>query len=421
MTTPPGRPTSTASTDLGRLRIDRNREPGRSPRRWLLIGAPILLLVIVALALQARSGGLGGAKIETTATVLRPAPGAGGSDVLTANGYVQARRNAAVSAEVQGRLQDLFVQEGSRVKKGQVLARLANEDLRARVARAESEIGVRQAFVEEARAERNDAENELQRQQALLERRLGTQSEFDAAQARRDVNAARISTATEQLTAANAELRVARAELAKTEIRAPFDGTVLQKNAEIGEMVSPVSMGGSGSRGAIVTIASLDSLDVEVDVNESYIGRLRLGQPARVTTDAYPDTAFAARVRQIVPTSDRQKATVLVKAEILVPDARLLPDMGAKVTFLAAGTGTAATTARAYPRLSDQALQQEGGTRFVWLVRPDNTVERRVVTVGANAGGSVEITAGLNGGEVVVVRASKALRDGAKVSRPGNN
>src|SRR5262249_49236424 len=142
-------------------------------------------------------------------------------------------------------------------------------------------------------------------------------------------------TATQQLQAAEDELALARAELAKTEIRAPFRGTVLRKNAEVGEMVAPVSLGGSGSRGAIVTIADLDSLDVEVDVNETYIGRLRVGQPARVTTDAYPDTIFAARVRQIVPTSDRQKATVLVKAAILHADIRLLPDMGAKVAFLA--------------------------------------------------------------------------------------
>lgn len=418
MTTPPHRTTSAGSTDLGRLRIDRSRTRARPPRRWFFIALALGAVLIAALALQARSGGLSRAKIEETATVLRPAASGSGADVLTANGYVQARRNAAVSAEVQGRLQELFVQEGSRVEKGQVLARLANEDLRAQLARAASEVGVRQAAIEEARAERTDAENELRRQKALSERGLGTESTLDAAQARRDVNAARISTATEQLSAANAELRVARAELAKTEIRAPFNGTVLRKNAEIGEMVSPVSMGGSGSRGAIVTIASLDSLDVEVDVNETYIGRLRLGQLARVTTDAYPDTAFAARVRQIVPTSDRQKATVLVKVEILVPDARLLPDMGAKVTFLAPDAAAAAVTARAYPLLPEKAVQQEGAATFVWLLRPEGTVERRSVNVGARTGGNVEILSGLTGGERVAVRATKPLRDGAKVSLP---
>lgn len=418
MTTPPGRPATAGSADLGSLRIDRNREPGRSKRRWVLLGVPLVVLTAGALVLQARFGAPGANKIEETTTVLRPAAAGRGSDVLTANGYVHARRNAAVSAEVQGRLQELLVQEGSRVEKGQVLARLANEDLRARAARAASEVGVRQAVIEEARAERQDAENELQRQKALLDRGLGTQAAFDGAQARRDVIAARISTATEQLAAAQDDRRVARAELAKTEIRAPFSGTVLRKDAEIGEMVAPVSLGGSGSRGAIVTIASLDSLDVEVDVNEAYIGRLRLGQPARVTTDAYPDTAFAARVRQIVPTSDRQKATVLVKAEILAPDARLLPDMGAKVTFLAAGTAPAAATARSYPLLAEKAVQQDGAASFVWLVRPEGTLERRAVTVGASAGGNVEITSGLGGGEVVVVRASKPLRDGAKATLP---
>src|SRR5262249_15201651 len=152
--------------------------------------------------------------------------------------------------------------------------------------------------IEEARAERTDVEHDLSRQRSLLERGLGTQAAVDAAQAKHDLVVARIGTAEQQLGAARADLEMAQAELAKTRIRAPFRGTVLRKNAEVGEMVAPVSLGGSGSRGAIVTIADLDSMDVEVDVNESYIGRLRLGQPARVTVDAYGDTVFAARVRQ---------------------------------------------------------------------------------------------------------------------------
>ncbi len=183
-------------------------------------------------------------------------------------------------------------------------------------------------------------------------------------------------------------------------------------------MVATVAMGGSGSRGAIVTIADLDSLDVEVDVNEAYIGRLKLGQPARVTTDAYPDTSFAARVRQIVPTSDRQKATVLVKAEILTPDSRLLPDMGAKVTFLAAGTTAAASVARSAPTVGESAIQRDGAATFVWLLRPEGRVERRAVELATTANGRVEVTKGLVGGEVVAVRAARPLRDGVKVSLP---
>jgi RND family efflux transporter MFP subunit len=175
-------------------------------------------------------------------------------------------------------------------------------------------------------------------------------------------------------------------------------------------------MGGSGSRGAIVTIAALDSLDVEVDVNEAYIGRLRLGQPAEAVTDAYPDTAFAARVRQIVPTSDRQKATVLVKAEILRPDARLLPEMGAKVTFL-----DEAAPARTAPRrvtVLEAAVQHEGETVFVWQVAADGRVARRPVQVGATTNGRVEILSGLEGGETLVSKSTRPLRDGAKVRVP---
>jgi RND family efflux transporter MFP subunit len=418
-----GAPPRLADADLGRLRIDRDRERRPSRRRWLFIVVPIVLLVAAALVLRARSGMWpgGGPRVEETAIALVPAPGqAGGGarELLTANGYVQARRNAAVSAELTGRLAMLYVQEGSRVEKGQIVAELASADLQARVARAETELAVRAAAIDEARAERTDAENALVRERTLQERGLGTQAVVDAAQARRDLVAARIETATQQRAAAEAELRLARAELDKTRIRAPFSGTVLRKNAEVGEMVAPVSLGGSGSRGAIVTIAALDSLDVEVDVNEAYIARLRLGQPARVVTDAYPDTAFAARVRQIVPTSDRQKATVLVKAEILAPDARLLPDMGAKVTFLTDAASPHEVTSRAGPTLPEAAVQREGAETFVWIVRDNRTVERRSVAMRPGANGRVEITNGLAGGETVVVRAAKPLRDGQKVRLP---
>ncbi len=409
-----------SEADLGRLRIDRDPVRGPSVRRWLVIVVPILILAGAGLFLRARAGLLPGMRVRLleTAVVLRPAVASGGRDELTANGYVQARRSAAVSAEITGRLQRLLVEEGSRVERGELIAELASSDLRARVATAQSQIGVRTAAIEEARAERTDAENELGRQKTLLERGLGTQAAFDGAQARRDVIVARIATATEQLTAAHADLDLARAELAKAQIRAPFTGTVLRKNAEVGEMVSTVSLGGSGSRGAIVTIADLDSLDVEVDVNEAYIGRLKLGQPARVTTDAYPDTSFAARVRQIVPTSDRQKATVLVKAEILAPDSRLLPDMGAKVTFLAAGTTAAASVERRGPTLADNAIQHAGAETFVWLVGPEGRIERRTVELGAGVNGRVQVAKGLVGGETVAVRAARPLRDGLKVSLP---
>jgi RND family efflux transporter MFP subunit len=413
-----------ADADLERLRIDRDREPGRSRRRWVLVLVPIVLLVAAALVLRTRSGLWpgGGTRIEETAIALKPAtggnPGGSGRELLTANGYVQARRNAAVSAELTGRLAMLYVQEGSKVEKGQIVAELASADLRARVVRAQTEVAVRRAAIDEARAERTDAENALVRERSLQERGLGTQAVVDAAQARRDLVAARIATATEQRGAAEAELALARAELDKTRIRAPFSGTVLRKNAEVGEMVAPVSLGGSGSRGAIVTIAALDSLDVEVDVNEAYIGRLRLNQPARVVTDAYPDVAFAARVRQIVPTSDRQKATVLVKAEILRPDERLLPDMGAKVTFLADATSPAEVVATPRPTLPEAAIQRDGAETYVWLVREGGTVERRAIAIGPVANGRVEITNGLAGGETVVVRAAKPLRDGTKVRLP---
>ena len=414
MTTPP----RNATADIDRLRIDRDRPRRGNRRRNGAILTALFLLVAAAVAARMRSGLLPGGTTEVeTSIALRPASaGAGAGGILTANGYVQARRSAAVSSEITGRLLRLYVEEGSRVERGDLLAEISSENLQAQVAQAEAEVAVREAAIVEARAERNDAENELRRQTELKSRGLGTESAVDAAQARRDLVAARIELTGQQLVAAQAQLRLARAELDKTKIRAPFTGTVLRKNAEIGEMVAPVSLGGSGSRGAIVTIAALDSLDVEVDVNEAYIGRLRLGQPAEAVTDAYPDTAFAARVRQIVPTSDRQKATVLVKAEILRPDPRLLPEMGAKVTFLDE-TAPVRTAPRRVTVL-ESAVQRDGDSTFVWLVGADGRAARRAVQIGPTANGRVEIVSGLEGGETVISKSARPLRDGARVRTP---
>jgi RND family efflux transporter MFP subunit len=405
--------------DLHRLRIDRDQPPRRRRRLPVILGGVVLLAAVGLGLVVGRGGGLPGSRpaVETAVALRAAAAGGGGRTLLTANGYVQARRSAAVSAELQGRLVKLHVQEGSRVRRGEIIAELSSDDLQARLASAEAEVAVRRAAIAEARAENTEAENELARQRELHATGLATQAALEAAQARRDLVAARIASAGEALSAALAQRRVAAAELDKTRIRAPFDATVLRKDAEVGEMVAPVAMGGSGSRGAIVTLAALDSLDVEVDVNEAYIGRVRIGMPAEVVTDAYPDTSFAARVRQIVPTSDRQKATVLVKAEILRHDARLLPEMGAKVTFLAERDTLRAAGPR-YVTVPDAAVQRDQDAAFVWLVRDDARLERRPVRTGAAAAGRTEIVSGLAGGEVVVLRASAALREGRRVRVP---
>jgi RND family efflux transporter MFP subunit len=422
MTIPPAPPEGkmprSRDADLGALRIDRGPKPRRTRPRRLYGLAAGLVVVTGSLAFMRTAGLFPGARpLVQTTVAIRPTAGSGlGRSVLTANGYVEARHSAAVSAEVQGRLLRLHVQEGTRVRKGDLLAELMSEDLRAQVARAEADIAVRRSGLQEARAESTAAENELVRQRELLSRSLGTQSALDVAQSHRDVVVARIGSAGQQLRAAGAQLRLDQAQLSKTRIMAPFDGTVLVKNAEVGEMVAPVSLGGSGSRGAIVTIASLDSLDVQVDVNEAYIGRLRLGQPASVSVDAYPDTTFEARIRQIVPTADRQKATVQVKAEILRTTARLLPDMGAKVTFLASTDSSSGRPAvPQYVTLPDSAVQREGARTFVWLVHDDRRVERRDVKLGATRDGRLEITGGLTGGETVVLSAPRPLREGARV------
>jgi RND family efflux transporter MFP subunit len=409
--------------DLAKLRIDRD-SPSPGVRRALVRNAIFATIVfgvgaVMVLVLRQRSV----VPVQTVVAVASADPGAkggsgAGSTSVTANGYVVARTRAAVSSKVPGRLAYLGVSEGSTVSVGDVLARLENGDYEAQAAEATANLATSHAQQVEAEADRDQQQSDAKRLRDIRaqNKQLVSQQEVDAAETRLATADARVRAAAARVTAAEASLRYARVNLANTEIRAPFTGTVLRKEAEVGEVVAP-SVGGGLTRGAVVTMADLKSLEVEVDVNEAYIARLRGGQAARITLDAYPDTAFAGRVRQVVPTADRQRATVQVKVSIVDRDPRILPEMGARVDFLepeARLAGAAAVPSAPRIRVPTAVIHEENGQSIVWLVR-DGRLEQRVVSAGPASGGFREVRKGLAGGEMLLAGGVDAPRAGMRV------
>src|SRR5690348_8593372 len=379
--------------DLAKLRIDRDTPPP-GVKRALIRNAIFALVVVgmaiaVVLVMRQRDVVPVQTIVATAAGDIGSGGSAGGTSV-TANGYVVAQTRASVSSKVPGRLAFLGVREGSRVAEGEIIARLENGDYEAQVAEADANLASARAQEVEAQADRDQQQNDAVRLRGIRKQnaQLVSQQEVDAAETRLTTADARLRAAAARVTAAEASLRFAKVNLSNTEIRAPFSGTVLRKEAEVGEVVAP-SVGGGLTRGAVVTMADLGSLEVEVDVNEAYIGRLHNGQRARITLDAYPDTSFAGRVRQVVPTADRQRATVEVKVTIADRDPRILPEMGARVDFLEpearlAGAPVAAPVTARF-RVPVAVVREDGGHSVVWLIR-DGRLEPRTVDAGPASG-----------------------------------
>ena len=410
--------------DLSKLRIDRDGPPPpvrrALKRNAIFAGVVVLTLATALIVMRSRST----APVQTIVVTASsdPAGGGGGRGAsVTANGYVVARTRASVSSKVPGRLAYLGVAEGSFVRRGQVIARLENGDYQAQVAQAVANLASTRARVIEADAYRVQSEREARRLRDIRARneQLISEQEVDAGETRATTASARARSAAAGVAAAEAALRYARVNLENTEIRAPFTGTVLRKEAEVGEVVAP-SVGGGLTRGAVVTMADLTTLEVDVDVNEAYIARINAGQGARITLDAYPDTSFGGRVRQVVPTADRQRATVQVKVTIVDRDPRILPEMGARVDFLepearlASGPASAATPPRPRIRVPVAAVREIGGQSTVWLVR-DGKLAARTVQAGPASGGFREIRGGLSGGELLLVDGVDAPREGMRV------
>jgi RND family efflux transporter MFP subunit len=334
--------------------------------------------------------------------------------ILNASGYVTARRRATVSSKITGKVVEVNVEEGMAVSAGQVLARLDDATARAAVALAVAQAEASRQAVRETEVRLAEARTTLSRAARLVVDGLTTRAAVDAAQAEVDSLEARITAALAQVGVAERQIALERANLDSTIIRAPFSGMAISKDAQPGEMVSPVSAGGGFTRTGICTIVDMRSLEIEVDVNESYINRVQADQRVVAVLDAYPDWQIAAKVITMVPTADRQKATVLVRIAFAELDPRILPDMGVKVTFLrdAADSATATPPVILVPR---SAVRTAGDQPAVFVVAGD-TLERRAVTTAGVDGERTEVVGGLRAGERVVLSPSPEIASGMKVT-----
>ncbi len=406
--------------DLASLKIDRGEEKERSS------ALAIVAVVIVLGAAGAAAWWFVTAErpVEVRTVAAREVRLDQPTTVLNASGYVTARRMATVSSKVTGRVTEVLIEEGMRVEEGDLLARLDTSNTMVNLRLAQSELGAARTTLAETDVRIHEADLDLKRVRPLQERGVVAKAELDRAQATYDSLQARILQQREQINVADSRVALWEQELADREIRAPFDGVVVAKNAQPGEMISPVSAGGGFTRTGIGTIVDMSSLEIEVDVNESYINRVQPEQAVEATLDAYIDWKIPARVIAIIPTADRQRATVKVRIAFDQLDPRILPDMGVKVAFREAGIepppatvegsgGSAGSGIGAV--VPPEALRRDNGRDVVFVVI-NGAVERRAVTVGSENQDEVVIVSGLSPGERVVVEGPADLADGDAVT-----
>jgi RND family efflux transporter MFP subunit len=395
---------------LSDLKIEhqaRSRDGGG--RRMMLIAAAVLVTIAVIVVLYVGRTSVVTVEVATA----RPAPEGGATTVLNASGYVEPRRKATVSAKITGKVTEVLVDEGMIVEKNQVLARLDDSDARRRYEAISAERDVARAAIVELEVSLADAERTLRRTNQLRDQGVASVQDLDTATAAVDSLRAKLRVAASSLDAAEAQLAVSLQDLENYTIRSPFAGIAVSKDAQPGEMVSPVSAGGGFTRTGISTIVDMDSLEIEVDVNESHIAKVHPGQPADAVLDAYPDWHIPATVRTVIPTADRQKATVKVRLTFDQLDPKILPDMGVKGAFREAIEEEPSAT-QAQSLVPQLAVWNDSEQPVVFVVE-DEIVERRAVSVGRSIGADVEILAGVVPGDRVVVGESEALSDGQRV------
>lgn len=401
------------SKDLAALRIEREDRGGG--RNWT---GPIVTLVVLLLL---AGGGVWYWTAVAQAASVKVAPvavKAGGpsaaSAVLNASGYVVARRRATVSSKVTGKVMDVLIEEGHPVRAGQVVAHLDDSQARAALNLAEAQLAASKKSMAEDEAKLAQEELTLKRRQALLNEKVVGQAEVDDAQSQVNSTKARIDLSRQQIGVAERQVELQKTNLDDMTVRAPFSGIVISKDAQPGEMISPVSAGGGFTRTGIGTIVDMASLEIEVDVNETYINRVTPSQKVEAVLDAYPDWRIPSHVITTIPSADRQKATVKVRIGFDELDPRILPDMGVKVSFLK--EAPAGGQASAAPRVivPKAAIRSADGRSIVFVLKEDR-VERRAVSVGLDNGDQVELVSGVSAGERVVVDGPPTLKDGDKV------
>jgi RND family efflux transporter MFP subunit len=394
--------------DLSRLSIDPARRERRGPDRRIIVAAAVVAsaVVIVAVALS-----FGRRAVEVTVAPVREA-GSAQSTVLNASGYVTPQRRSTVSAKTTGKIKDVLIDEGMFVSAGQVLARLDDVDAVAALRAAEADRAVAAASLEDLEVKHANARRILERNRGLRENGFVSEEALDNAETAVASLDAQIALARERINAAERGVDVARQNVENCTIRAPFDGIIVSKDAQPGEMVSPISAGGGYTRTGIATVVDMGSLEVEVDVGESYIARVAPGQRVETVLDAYPDWRISSKVRTVIPTADRQKATVKVRISFNELDPRILPDMGVKVSFLENTPDSSDADAVLVPR---DAVRRDGEQSYVFVVK-DGRLERRAVRAGRERGTDIEVVAGLRPGEQVVTQPREGIREGQRVS-----
>ena len=396
--------------DLSKLRIDQSAKKsvtgGRKKKPFIIAGVMILLVIGFVLY---RMGVIAPSATVDVTTVARVYP-AQSLSVLNASGYIVAQRKAAVASKMTGRLTDLMVEEGSRVKKGQILARMENADTAAMAEQAQANLANARAVLKQATVERDNLELDYNRYQKLIAGGYVSQAEYDLVKTRYLRAKEAVGAALAAVGAAEAALAGARVNFDYTMIRAPFDGVVLTKNADVGDIVTPLSASAT-SKAAVVTLADMDSLQVEVDVSETSITLIRVGQPCDIQLDALAEKRFRGVVHAVVPTVDRSKATVLVKVRFLDKDVRMLPDMSAKVAFLSRELAAEELAPRLAVDASAVVVRKEKNVVYRVL---DNKVRETVVELGGKLGDMREVLSGVKPGDRVVLK-PQGLKDGSRI------
>jgi len=399
--------------DLGSLRIhDHHRPGGRTGKFFAYAAAVVGLIVLVGgatLAFRSQK------PVVEVVTAEKPQVG-GAEAILNASGYVTPRRRATIAAKITGRVTGVFFDEGTHVHEGQLLATLDDSDARKALDSAKADRDASQAAIADLQVQLRLAEIELRRAQELRKAGVQSQEQLDTASASADSLKAKIDLAKQQVQTAEMKIREAQQAVDNCVINAPYDGIVVSKDAQVGEMVSPISAGGGFTRTGIATVVDMNSNEIEVDVNEAYIARVKDHQPVTAVLDAYPNWQIPSHVRTVIPTADRQKATVKVRISFDKLDPRILPDMGIKVTFLSEDLVKNKDTAapKIAAMLPSDAVHDENGKKIVFLVKNEH-VERRAVAVGNTQGGETEIMSGLAAGDAVVLKGPAGLHDGQAV------
>lgn len=413
------------NTLLNQLRIDRTTDvtdDDVSTRRWILIGVSVVLVAALAVGgwYFTRPSGVA-VQAAVAKEVTGSTAGGGGSagaSMLDASGYIVARRQATVASKTIGRVVEVAIEEGQRVEKDQIIARLDDSNLRAGFEQARAQLSQAEANLRMSQVAFEDAKPIFKRNEQQMKAGVISAQTFDNARAAYNAAEQDLAVRTRGVALAKAGVEVAKRALDDTIVRAPFSGVVTVKAAQAGEIVSPSSAGGGFTRTGIGTIVDMDSLEVEVDVSENFINRVRPSQPASVKLNAYPDWDIPAQVIAVIPTADRSKATVKVRVGFKERDPRILPDMGARVSFLSEpekGDGKSAPVAVSAVVIPPDAVQSNGDTGTVYVINGNDTVERRVVRLGARTSDGQLVLSGLPGGTRIAASNLAALSDGAKI------